>query len=102
MADGAHSSSARIRSYEWHEPSVLKAFALDSTGLDFIRAMFAGKVPPPPIVSTLAFEGVSASEGEATFAIQPQEIHYNPLGTMLAACSPPSSIPRWAAPSTPR
>lgn len=77
MSDGA-----RIRSYEWHDPARLGAFAGTHTGLEVIQAMFEGRIPPPPIVSTLDFTGHAVKEGEVTFAIQPQEIHYNPLGTM--------------------
>lgn len=77
MPDGTHT-----RSYEWHDPARLKALALESTGLEFITGMISGKVPPPPIVSTLDFTGHEVKEGEVTFAIHPQEIHYNPLGTV--------------------
>ena len=77
MAEGT-----RVRSYEWHDPTRLGAAARELTGLAFITAIFNGALPPPPIASTLSLEGADVTEGEVTFAFRPQEIHYNPLGTV--------------------
>jgi uncharacterized protein (TIGR00369 family) len=52
------------------------------SGLDYLRAMMAGDVPPAPIALTLGFRPVDLSEGRAVFAADPAEYHYNPIGVV--------------------
>jgi uncharacterized protein (TIGR00369 family) len=49
------------------------------TGIDFLRAIIAGEVPPAPIQFTLGFDLVEAEEGMARFRCLPDESHYNPM-----------------------
>src|SRR5215203_777060 len=49
-------------------------------GLDFVRAMFAGKVPAPPIMQTVEPFGQSADPGVVAFRSIPGFRHYNPIG----------------------
>jgi uncharacterized protein (TIGR00369 family) len=52
------------------------------TGLEFLTAMVAGKVPPPPMAVTLGFRLVEASPGRAVFEGAPEFRLYNPIGTV--------------------
>ncbi|HET7310873.1 MAG TPA: PaaI family thioesterase [Mycobacteriales bacterium] len=51
-------------------------------GMDFLRAIQNGELPPPPVASLLGFDIVDVSRGEITFAMTPAEKHYNPIGSV--------------------
>lgn len=50
------------------------------SGLEFIKAMFDGRLPSPPITATMGFTGGRAEEGKVTFFGEPAEYLYNPIG----------------------
>ena len=52
------------------------------TGIEYMRAIVAGDVPPPPIAVTLRFGPVEVDEGRAVFSGDPGEEHYNPIGVV--------------------
>jgi uncharacterized protein (TIGR00369 family) len=73
----------RERTYQWHNPTPASAAVGGSSGLEMLRRMIAGELPPPPIMSTLDFDRIEAgAEGLVTFFMTPQEFHYNVLGTV--------------------
>ena len=51
-------------------------------GIALFEAMLDGRVPGGPIAATLDFLPVRIEPGLAVFQGQPQERHYNPLGTV--------------------
>lgn len=52
------------------------------SGLDLLREMLAGRLPPPPISRTLDFLLTEVSEGVAIFEGTPRHAFDNPLGTI--------------------
>ena len=52
------------------------------SGLEFMTAVFEGKLPLPPIVATMDFTGGEAREGKVVFVGTPGEFLYNPLGVV--------------------
>ncbi|MYS22946.1 MULTISPECIES: PaaI family thioesterase [unclassified Streptomyces] len=52
------------------------------SGLEFLRAMADGAIPVPPILLTLGMRLESVGDGEAVFALEPAEFHYNPIGSV--------------------
>jgi uncharacterized protein (TIGR00369 family) len=52
------------------------------SGLEILKAISAGELPVPPVLRTLGIDGVEVEEGRMVFHLEPQEFHYNPLGTM--------------------
>ena len=52
------------------------------SGVQVFEAMFAGRIPYPPIADTNDFFLVEATPGHAVFQGRPQLRHYNPLGTV--------------------
>lgn len=52
------------------------------TGLDFVRAIFDGKLPAPPIMQTIAPFDSSAEAGIVAFHSIPGIRHYNPIGSV--------------------
>jgi uncharacterized protein (TIGR00369 family) len=94
----------RTRTYSWTDPAVHAAVLGSTNGLDLMRKMVAGELPPPPIMNLIDISGMEVEEGSVTFYLEPQEFHYNPLGTMhggvlstlldsAAACSLHSTLP---------
>lgn len=62
---------------------VLAGAAADGrTGFDFIRAVAAGELPPPPIAQLLGMEILEVSEGRTRFVLTPAEWMFNPIGSV--------------------
>ena len=74
----------RTRTYSWEAPFALHDAAAGLSGLEVMRRMAAGELPQPPIAHTLGFRLVEAEQGRAVFECEPQEYHYNPIGTVHA------------------
>jgi uncharacterized protein (TIGR00369 family) len=55
------------------------------SGLEFVRALFDGTLPPPPMAMTLGFRGVEAEVGRAVFRGEVGEYLYNPIGVVHGA-----------------
>jgi uncharacterized protein (TIGR00369 family) len=72
----------RSRTITWEDPVAAAASRSDRSGLDHLRAIRDGSVPPPPIATLLGFELAEVEEGRAVFAVTPEEFHYNPIGVV--------------------
>src|SRR6266849_4647211 len=57
----------RSRTITWDDPMRALAEGAPLSGLEFIRAIFDGKLPSPPITATMGFTGGSVAEGKVTF-----------------------------------
>ena len=74
--------SARTRELTWQDPVPTAAAGATMAGLDYIRGIIAGELPPPPIAVVMRFAPVEVAEGRAVFEGQPGEEHYNPIGVV--------------------
>ena len=70
----------RCRTYEWSDPAPKVAAMPDRAGIDVLKAIVDGELPPPPIMSTLDIMAEMFEVGRAVFSLLPSEMHYNPLG----------------------
>ena len=52
------------------------------SGLEFLGAIAAGRLPAPPIGAVLGFRLVEVAHGRAVFEGAPQRAFYNPLGSV--------------------
>jgi uncharacterized protein (TIGR00369 family) len=52
------------------------------TGLEHLRAIMDGELPPAPIALLMDVRPVELEEGRVVFAGVPDERHYNPIGTV--------------------
>lgn len=52
------------------------------SGLDFVRAMFAGRLPAPPIMQNVEPFDSTAEPGIVVFHSVPGFRHYNPIGSV--------------------
>lgn len=70
------------RTYAWHDPAALAAAAAAQSGLDILRAMAEGRIPPPPVGSLVGVNGMTVEKGKVSIAFDPAEYHYNSMGTV--------------------
>lgn len=52
------------------------------SGLDVMRAIRDGELPPAPIQRLLGFTLVQVDHGRIAFSLTPREDHYNPIGSV--------------------
>jgi uncharacterized protein (TIGR00369 family) len=75
--------AVRTRTFSWSDPSLNATQVGALSGLEFLRAISAGDLPAPPISHLIGIGRITAlSEGEVVAEIEPQEYHYNPLGSV--------------------
>lgn len=72
----------RSRTIAWQDPLASAALGAEMAGLDYVRAVQTGEIPPPPIAVVMNFSIESAEEGRAVFVGEPGEEHYNPIGVV--------------------
>jgi uncharacterized protein (TIGR00369 family) len=58
------------------------AVGAEMAGLDYVRAIQSGQIPPPPIAVVMNFSIAELDEGRAVFIGEPGEEHYNPIGVV--------------------
>lgn len=75
-------ASTRSFTATWSDPQALAAEARRMSGIDFLRAIAAGELPPPPIAAVLGFRLADVREREAVFELTPSERLYNPIGVV--------------------
>jgi uncharacterized protein (TIGR00369 family) len=96
--------SERSRTYSWTDPAEHAAMMGSRSGLELLQAMAAGELPAPPVMHLIDMAGLEVEEGSVTVHLDPQEFHYNPLGTVhggvlstlldtAAACSVHTTLP---------
>ncbi len=73
-------AATRTRTFSWQDPAATAAEGMKLAGLDYIRAIQTGELPPPPIARLLEMEIVEAEQGRAVFVLTPAEWMYNPIG----------------------
>ena len=76
------SEEGRSRTLEWEDPVVTASIGATMAGIDYMRAVVAGELPPPPIAVTMRLRPVELEEGRVVFEGEPGEEHYNPIGVV--------------------
>ena len=74
--------SERTRTFTWEDPMKGAMEATQMSGYDYLQAMGDGKIPLPPILHTLDFKVNHLEKGVVIFSFEPQEFHYNPIGSV--------------------
>ena len=72
----------RERTVTWEDPFTAIESATGKTGLELLRAIVEGRMPPPPIANLMGFSIMSADDGRAVFEGEPGEYLYNPIGVI--------------------
>ena len=72
----------RTRTLTWQDPVPSAAAGSQMAGIDYVRKIQAGEIPPPPIAVVMNFSIELLEEGRAIFIGEPGEEHYNPIGVV--------------------
>ncbi|HSD81505.1 MAG TPA: PaaI family thioesterase [Solirubrobacteraceae bacterium] len=72
----------RLRAVSWEDPLAAARDGLALSGLDNLRAIRDGELPPPPIAATLGLELVEVQEGRVVFGLPAHEWLFNPIGSV--------------------
>jgi uncharacterized protein (TIGR00369 family) len=74
--------TTRTRQLTWQDPVPTAGAGAEMAGLEYMEAIIAGELPPPPIAVTMRMAPIEVSEGHAIFEGHPGEEHYNPIGVV--------------------
>jgi uncharacterized protein (TIGR00369 family) len=74
--------ATRTRTITWEDPRSVAAAGAELAGIDYMRALASGELPPPPIAVLLRMQPVEVEPGRAVFEGEPGEEHYNPIGVV--------------------
>jgi len=74
--------TTRSRTLSWQDPLATAAAGARMAGIDYVRAIQAGELPPPPIAVMMNYSIAEIEEGRAVFEGEPGEEHYNPIGVV--------------------
>lgn len=95
----------RSKVVQWHDPAPVTAHSRTMDGLDYLRSVLAGRLPPPPIYGLFNAVMVRVVSGEVQLHCRPDESAYNPTGAVhgglvctlldsVTACALHSTLPR--------
>ena len=105
MTDTEGWGEKRSKVVTWHDPAPTTAKGLSMAGVDYLRAMIDGTLPPPPISGLMTFEMTSVEPGRIIFTCEPDDSAYNPIGAVhgglvctlldsVAGCALHSTLPQ--------
>lgn len=80
--DNGRDDVVRERTFSWDDPLIGAHAAMEMAGLDYLRAILAGTLPPPPLMHAMDARMESVEPGVVVFALTPAEFHYNPIGSV--------------------
>jgi uncharacterized protein (TIGR00369 family) len=75
-------AATRRRELVWQDPVATFERAGRMSGLEHLRSIASGELPPPPIAVLMRMAPVEVAAGEVAFAGEPGEEHYNPIGVV--------------------
>ena len=70
------------RTVTWHDPAPTVAQGLSMAGIDYLKAMIAGELPPPPMARLMQFDLIDVEPGKVSFTCSPDASMYNPNGAI--------------------
>ncbi len=72
----------RERTVAWSDPRLVAEIGRGMAGLDLLRGLLDGTVPPPPFAELVGVSIAEVEEGRVVMRMIPAEYHYNPLGSV--------------------
>ena len=72
----------RERIVRWADPRIGVAAAASMTGIEYMRALMSGALPPPPFSVLMNMGIAEVEEGRVVFTGMPAEEHFNPVGSV--------------------
>jgi uncharacterized protein (TIGR00369 family) len=74
--------TSRRRTLVWQDPVPTAAAGATMIGIEYMRAIVEGSMPPPPIAVTMSLRPIELEQGRVVFEGEPGEEHYNPIGVV--------------------
>src|ERR687892_433923 len=74
--------TTRTRTITWQAPVPTAAAGGRMSGMEYVSAIRAGELPPPPIGVVMNYAIAEVEEGRTVFEGEPGEEHYNPIGVV--------------------
>ena len=68
------------RTVTWHDPAPTVERGLSMPGIDYLKAMIAGELPPPPMARLMQFDLVDVEPGKVAVTCEPDASMYYPNG----------------------
>jgi hypothetical protein len=78
----AHWGRQQSRTVTWHDPAPTVMRGLSMPGIDYLKAMIARELPPPPMAMLMQFDLVDVEPGKVVFTCGPDASMYNPNGAI--------------------
>jgi len=72
----------RQRTLTWSDPMIGAQKAMQMSGLQFLRGIVSGEIPPAPVAALTRMTLDEVEEGLAVFLLEPDESLYNPIGSV--------------------
>ncbi len=72
--------SERSRLVKWEDPMIGITAGTKMSGIELLRSILRGEIPPPPIANLMNMKFNEVGEGYTIFSIEPGEYHCNPAG----------------------
>ncbi|MEO8695122.1 MAG: PaaI family thioesterase [Acidimicrobiales bacterium] len=82
QAPGDANPPVRRRVVEWADPSIAATSVAGRAGVDFLRAIADGEIPPPPVAALLGMRLTDVEPGRVVFELEVGEHLYNPIGSV--------------------
>ncbi|WOH84754.1 PaaI family thioesterase [Bradyrhizobium sp. BEA-2-5] len=75
----------RARVVEWQAPGPVAKAALPMSGIEAMRAIRDGRLPPPPMAKLIGFRMAVVDEGRIVMELEPHESLENTIGLLHGA-----------------
>ncbi|WP_076860454.1 PaaI family thioesterase [Bradyrhizobium mercantei] len=75
----------RTRVVEWQAPGPVAMAAMGMTGIEAMRAIRDGRLPPPPMARLIGFRMAVVDEGRIVMELEPHESLENTIGLLHGA-----------------
>ncbi|MBS0562158.1 MAG: PaaI family thioesterase [Proteobacteria bacterium] len=82
MNDHPAPAAPRQRLVTWDDPGGGAHARRTVSGLDLLRGIVAGSVPPPPVARLIGMDFAAVEHGSVTLRLAPGEHLYNPMGVV--------------------
>lgn len=82
MGSEVNNTGRRQRTFQWQDPMAAFAKGAKLPGIDYLKAMLAEEIPPPPVAEMLDIGLHSIAPGHVVFQAQAAEYYYNPGGAV--------------------
>jgi uncharacterized protein (TIGR00369 family) len=73
---------SRSLTVSWQDPQAARDAGAELSGIEYLRALIAGRIAVPPIMRLIGFRFVLVEEGLVVFECEPGEQHYNLIGVV--------------------